>query len=107
MQSGLARTKKWILEYEPESPRAVEPLMGWTSSDDMKSQIRLAFAAKEEAIAYAKRNGIPYRVDEPKPRKQTADDNPQQNRDNQHAQEPVNSHVSSPRHRTGTPTRLL
>jgi hypothetical protein len=41
--------------------------MGWTSSSDMKSQVRLSFATKEEAIAYAERNGIAYRVEEPKP----------------------------------------
>ena len=69
MQSGPARTKDWLLEYEPEAPRAVEPLMGWTSSDDMKSQIQLSFETKEEAVAYAERNGIPYRVLEPTPRK--------------------------------------
>ncbi len=69
MQSGQAQTKEWVLEFEPEAPRAVEPLMGWTSSSDMKSQIRLEFATKEEAVAYAERNGIPYRVLEPTLRK--------------------------------------
>ena len=65
MQSAQANDK-WILEFEPESPRQIEPLMGWTSSTDMKSQIRLRFDTKDEAIAYATRNGIPYRVEEPK-----------------------------------------
>ena len=69
MQSGSARTKEWVLEYEPESPREIDPLMGWTSSRDMKSQIGLAFDTKEEAVAYAERNGIPYRLSEPKPRR--------------------------------------
>lgn len=69
MQSGTAKTKAWILEFEPEAPREVEPLMGWTSSRDMKSQLRLAFQSKEDAIAYAKRNGLPYRVMEPKERR--------------------------------------
>lgn len=69
MQSGLARTKDWRLEHEPTAAREVEPLMGWTSSSDMKSQIKLDFDSKEEAIAYAERNGIPYRVVEPKLRK--------------------------------------
>jgi hypothetical protein len=69
MQSGSARTKEWVLEYDPEAPREIDPLMGWTSSDDMKSQIRLSFETKEEAVAYAQRNGIPYRVLEPKPRR--------------------------------------
>ena len=48
----------WVLRYEPESPRAADPLMGWTSSSDMKSQIKLTFDSKEEAIAYAERNGL-------------------------------------------------
>ena len=66
MQSGQAKDK-WLLEYEPEKPRQIEPLMGWTSSTDMKSQVKLRFDTKEEAIAYAQRNGIAYRVEEPKP----------------------------------------
>ncbi len=53
------------LEYDPEMPREVEPLMGWTSSGDMKSQIKLRFGSKEEAIHYAERNGLAYRVEEP------------------------------------------
>ena len=66
MSSGQAKTQRWSLEYEPERPKTIEPLMGYTSSEDMKSQIRLSFASKEEAVAYAERNGIPYRVFEPK-----------------------------------------
>ena len=65
-QSGQGKDK-WILEYEPEQPRVIEPLMGWTSSSDMKSQIRLQFDDKAEAIAYAERNGVAYRVEAPKP----------------------------------------
>jgi ETC complex I subunit conserved region len=68
MQSGPARTKEWVLEYEPEVPREIDPLMGWTSSRDMKAQIRLSFDTKDEAIAYAESNGIPFRLTEPKPR---------------------------------------
>ena len=64
-QSGRAHDR-WTLEYEPASPREIEPLMGWTSSTDMRSQIKLRFDSKEEAIAYAERNGIAYRVEEPK-----------------------------------------
>jgi hypothetical protein len=64
-QSGSARTKLWILEFDAEMPREVEPLMGWTSSGDMKSQIRLRFGSKEEAVAYAQRNGLTYRVEDP------------------------------------------
>jgi hypothetical protein len=65
-QSGQGKDK-WILEYEPEQARVIEPLMGWTSSGDMKSQIRLQFDDKAEAIAYAERNGVAYRVEDPKP----------------------------------------
>ncbi|MFG1400978.1 ETC complex I subunit [Xanthobacter sediminis] len=65
MQSGVANTKQWVLEYEPEQPRTVEPLMGYTASTDMRSQIRLTFESKEEAVAYAERNAIPYQVFEP------------------------------------------
>ena len=68
MQSGPARTHEWVLEYEPEAPREVDPLMGWTSSADMKSQVRLTFETKDEAIAYAERNGLAFRLLEPKPR---------------------------------------
>jgi len=68
MQSGLVRTKDWVLEHEPEAAREVEPLMGWTSSRDTKSQIRLEFDTQEEAVAYAERNGLAFRIIEPKPR---------------------------------------
>ena len=66
MQSGKARTKQWQLEYEPETPRTIDPLMGWTSSGDMRQQLRLRFETKEEAVAYAEREGIPYQVAEAK-----------------------------------------
>ena len=64
-QSGAAKSRRWLLEFEPEQPREVEPLMGWTSSGDMKSQIKLWFATTEEALDYAARNGIDARVEEP------------------------------------------
>lgn len=70
MQSGQARTKDWVLEFEPEAPRSRDPLMGWTSSADVKAQVNLEFASKDEAIAYATRNGLAYTVVEPKPRRQ-------------------------------------
>lgn len=65
MQSGTAKTERWLLEYEPEQPRQIEPLMGWTSSGDMKSQLKLWFDSEAEAVAYATRNGIPFRVEQP------------------------------------------
>jgi NADH dehydrogenase ubiquinone Fe-S protein 4 len=62
MQSGHAASEKWLLEYEPELPQTADPLMGYTSSADMRRQIRLEFDSQEEAVAYAQRNGIPYRL---------------------------------------------
>jgi len=67
MQSGQAKTKDWVLDFEPEQPRTIEPLMGWTSSGDMKQEVRLQFDTKDEAVAYCERNGIPYQVFETKP----------------------------------------
>jgi len=66
MQSGTAKTRDWQLDYEPEQPRVIEPLMGWTSSSDMQQQVSLRFATREEAIAYCEREGIPYQIIEPK-----------------------------------------
>ena len=65
MQSGKARSKLWVLEYEPESPQRIDPLMGWTSSSDMRQQLCLEFDSSEEAIAYAEANAIPHQVFEP------------------------------------------
>ena len=68
MQQGRAGTKDWIVEFEPEQARRVEPLMGWTSSADTKGQLRLHFATREEAVAYAKKQGLMYLVEEPEER---------------------------------------
>ncbi len=65
MQQGEARTHDWVLEFETDSPRFADPLMGWTGSADTRQQVQLRFASREAAIAYAKRHGIPYRVYEP------------------------------------------
>lgn len=64
MQSGQAKNR-WVLQFEPEAPRQIEPLMGWTSSTDMRQQVRMTFETKEEAIAFAVREGMAYRVEEP------------------------------------------
>src|SRR5438270_13981564 len=69
MQSGRATSKRGVLEFEPEAPRTVEPLMGWTSSADMRSQILLGFDTREEAVAYAEKHQIPQQVFEPHVRK--------------------------------------
>ena len=66
MQSGKAKTKKWVLEFEAEAPRETDPLMGWTSSGDMKQQLKLTFDTREEAENYARRKGHAYQVVEPK-----------------------------------------
>lgn len=68
-QSGSARTREWVLEYSPETPRDVDPLMGWTSSDDMLSQVRLRFDSCEAAVAYAREKGIDHVVLRPRERK--------------------------------------
>ena len=66
MQSGHAKTKEWVLDYEPELPREIEPLMGWTASGDMCQQVRLRFETPQEAVAYCERHGIAYQVMEAK-----------------------------------------
>jgi len=69
MQSGQGKTKSWVLEFAPAEARSVDPLMGWTGSSDMNSQVKLTFESKEEAIEYATSKGLAYSVDEPKARK--------------------------------------
>lgn len=68
MTSGERNTRKWTLEFAPAGPRGIDPLMGWTSSADMNSQVRLRFDTKAAAIEYAERRGIPYIVEAPEPR---------------------------------------
>ena len=59
---SIAQPKSWVLDFEQASPKAIEPLMGWTSSADVRQQVRLRFDTKAEAIAYCEQNGLPYRV---------------------------------------------
>ena len=68
MQSGLGKNNKWVLEYISKKP-GINPLMGWESSTDTMSEIKLEFSNKELAIDYAKRNKIIFEIIEPKPRK--------------------------------------
>lgn len=68
MSSGTAKTKHWVLEYVSESARDVDPLMGWTSSSDTQSQVRLTFETKEAALDYAADRGLDVTVTEPKKR---------------------------------------
>lgn len=69
MSSGTAKTKDWVLEHNATSARGIDPLMGWTSSSDMDSQVRLSFDSLEAAQDYAKDHGIEAVVTMPKSRK--------------------------------------
>ena len=69
MQSGRGKTDEWLLEFEAETPRQADPLMGWTSSADTKQQLRLNFETKELAVAYAEREGLAYTVYPDAPRR--------------------------------------
>ena len=68
MQSGFAKTKFWLLEFETKN-MDINPLMGWESSTDTLSEIKLEFLSKDQAINYAKKNNINYYVIEPQERK--------------------------------------
>ena len=68
MQSGVGKTDKWILEYETKEPTN-NPLMGWESSSDTLTELRLEFSSKELAINYAKKKKIDFEIIEPKKRK--------------------------------------
>ena len=57
-QSGKARAGRWILEFERTEGQRPDPLTGWAGSGDTKTQVRLAFETKDEALAYATRNGF-------------------------------------------------
>ena len=70
MQSGLGKTDKWILEFETKDPTK-NPLMGWESSSDTFSELKLEFSSKDLAIEYAKKNNIDFEVIEPNKRKIT------------------------------------
>ena len=68
MQSGIGKTHKWILEFETKDP-TTNPLMGWESSSDTFSELKLEFSTKELAINYAKKKKIDFELIEPKKRK--------------------------------------
>ncbi len=68
MQSGRAGSQLWVLEFEPESRSGMDPLMGWTSSANTRAQVRMSFETLDEAVAYAKRQGYAYSVEQPKQR---------------------------------------
>jgi len=68
MSSGQAKTKSWVLEFVNDTGRDVDPLMGWTSSSDTQSQVKLRFDSKEAALDYAEGKGITAVVTEPSPK---------------------------------------
>ncbi|UWR33137.1 ETC complex I subunit [Sulfitobacter sp. W027] len=69
MSSGTAKTRIWLLEFSPAEARSVDPLMGWTSSDDTQSQVRLQFDTREAAEEYARDHGIDAQVQLPNKRR--------------------------------------
>lgn len=69
MQSGTAKTKGWVLEFAQSSAREVDPLMGWTSSTDTATQVKLRFETREDAEDYARANGLEVEVLVPQSRK--------------------------------------
>ncbi len=67
MQSGKSNSLNWVLEYEPDAAKKIEPLMGWTSATDMRStEVRLRFDSREAAIAFAEQHGLAYQITEPR-----------------------------------------
>jgi hypothetical protein len=69
MQSGRGKTHKWVLDYEQVTRRQPDPLMGWSSASDTLNQVNLRFDTLEEAIAFAKKQGLDYTIEEPHDRK--------------------------------------
>ena len=68
MQSGVKKFDKWVIEFITDKP-GINPLMGWESSTDTSSELKLEFSSKDLAIEYAKKNKISYELIEPKVRK--------------------------------------
>lgn len=66
MQSGRAKSRRWVLEYERRARRTVDRLMGWTGCADTTQQVRLGFATRDDAVAFAERNALAYRIEEPR-----------------------------------------
>jgi len=69
MQSGRARSREWVMEFEPDGRIEPDPLMGWSGSTDTSTQVRLHFATADEAVAYARKKGWTYTVQLPKERR--------------------------------------
>jgi len=69
MQSGRAQAQHWVLEYEPAAAQRVDPLMGWSGRGDTRNQVRMTFETCEEAVAFAKNQGLAYEVQPPRTRR--------------------------------------
>lgn len=69
MQSGLAKTAQWVLEYDRKAALGPEPLMGWTASGDTLNQVRLKFDTLDQAVAHAEKEGLEYSVIQPQERR--------------------------------------
>lgn len=69
MQSGRAKTGDWVLEFAPVSANRPDALMGWSGGSDTQSQVKLVFASRDEAVAYAGANALTYEVEIPPARR--------------------------------------
>jgi len=68
MQSGTKNGEKWVIEFETKDA-GINPLMGWETSSDTNSELKLEFSSKELALNYAKKNKIDFELIEPNKRK--------------------------------------
>jgi len=67
MQSGKSNTENWVIDFEPEAAKKIEPLMGWTSASDMRhTELRMRFDSREAAISFAEKHGLAYQLIEPR-----------------------------------------
>ena len=62
MQSGRAKSKSWVLEFEPAKAKRPDPLMGWASTADTTRQVTLSFESRDDAVSYARKHGIAFQV---------------------------------------------
>ncbi|MFV0245445.1 MAG: ETC complex I subunit [Qingshengfaniella sp.] len=69
MSSGTAKTRAWVLEFASDTPRSLDPLMGWTGGSDTQAQVRLSFDSKDAALAYAAERGLEVTVTDPHTRR--------------------------------------
>ena len=68
MQSGRAKTREWIVEFEPGAQVQNDSLMGWVGQGDTRNQVKIRFPSREDAIAFCEKKGLDYQVSEPKTR---------------------------------------